>query len=151
MSISSSYILGHDSKAKLTRAQTYNLRVYSTTVPHLPDFKFLSCYLYFKLTMFLTYYLSSLCFLTAKQHRKFETNIPRKGIARPQPQFPHSCVCERDLYTVSHDWSAAGKYVDWSWECINRSKTHEWDWGHAIPFLGIHKWDFRCRALVNFS
>ena len=95
MSISSSYILGHDSKAKLTRAQTYNLRVYSTTVPHLPDFKFLSCYLYFKLTMFLTYYLSSLCFLTAKQHRKFETNIPRKGIARPQPQFPHSCVCER--------------------------------------------------------
>ncbi len=19
-----------------------------------------------------------------------------------------------------------------------------WDWGHAIPFLGIHKWDFRC-------
>jgi hypothetical protein len=27
--------------------------------------------------------------------RKFETNIPRKGISGPQSQFPHSCVCER--------------------------------------------------------
>ncbi len=28
------------------------------------------------------------------------------------------------------------KYVDWSWEYINRSKTHEcgnWGWGRAIP------------------
>jgi hypothetical protein len=24
--------------------------------------------------------------------RKFETNIPRKGILGPQSQFPHSCV-----------------------------------------------------------
>ncbi len=38
---------------------------------------------------------------TAKnQYRKFEANIPRKGIARPQSQFPHSPV------------SAAGKYLD---------------------------------------
>ncbi len=36
---------------------------------------------------------------TAKnQQRKFEMNIPRKGIARPQWQFPHSCVCERVIY-----------------------------------------------------
>ena len=36
---------------------------------------------------------------TAKtQYRKFETNILRKGIARPQSQFPHSCVCERSIY-----------------------------------------------------
>jgi hypothetical protein len=27
-----------------------------------------------------------------KQYRKFETKIPRKEIARPQSQFPHSCV-----------------------------------------------------------
>ncbi len=29
---------------------------------------------------------------------------------------------------------------------INCSQTHEcrnWDWARAIPFLGIHKWDFR--------
>jgi hypothetical protein len=50
---------------------------------------------------------------TAKtQYQKIETNIPSKGIARPQSQFPHLCVCERFIY--SHDWSAysyAGKYV----------------------------------------
>ena len=39
-----------------------------------------------------------------KQYRKFETNIPRKGIARPQSQFPHLCVCERIIY--SHDGAA---------------------------------------------
>jgi hypothetical protein len=26
---------------------------------------------------------------------KIQNNIPRKGIVRPQSQFPHSCVCER--------------------------------------------------------
>jgi hypothetical protein len=45
---------------------------------------------------------------------------------------PISCVCDR------------------SWKYTNRLQTHEcgnWDWGRAIPFLGIHKWDFRCSAL----
>jgi hypothetical protein len=35
--------------------------------------------------------------------------------------------------------------VDRSWEHINHSQTHEcgnWDWGHASPRKGIHKWDF---------
>jgi hypothetical protein len=36
--------------------------------------------------------------------RKFETNIPRKGISGYQSQFPHSCVCERIKY--SRDGSA---------------------------------------------
>jgi hypothetical protein len=82
------------------------------------------------------------------QYREFKTNISRKGLARPQFQFLHSCVCERFMY--SHDWSAysaAGKYMDRSWEYINRSQTHECrncDWVRAISFLGIHKWDFRC-------
>ncbi len=35
--------------------------------------------------------------------RKYETNIPGKGIAGPQSQFPHSCVCEGIVY--SHDGS----------------------------------------------
>jgi hypothetical protein len=39
-----------------------------------------------------------------KKCRKFETNIPRKGISGPQSQFPHSYVCERIIY--SHDGSA---------------------------------------------
>ncbi len=82
------------------------------------------------------------------QYRKFETNIPRKGIARPQSQFPRTCVFERFIHC--HDqssYSAAGIYVDRSWEYINRSQIHEcgnWDWGCAIPYMGIHRWDFRC-------
>jgi hypothetical protein len=37
-------------------------------------------------------------------------------------------------------------HVDQFLEYVNRSQTHKWgnwDWGRAIPFLGIHKWDFR--------
>jgi hypothetical protein len=42
------------------------------------------------------------------------------------------------------------KYVDRSWDCINRLQTHEygnWGWGRAIPRKGIHKWDFRCSVV----
>ncbi len=72
-------------------------------------------------------YAISLCTIcTAKnQCRKFETNNPRKGIARPQSQF-HIHVSVSVIYF--HDWSAysaAGKYVDGSWEYVNRSQTHE--------------------------
>jgi hypothetical protein len=53
-----------------------------------------------------------------------QTNVPRKGIAQPQSQFPHSCVCERFIYYQDRSaYSAAGKYVDRSWEYINRSLT----------------------------
>ncbi len=41
------------------------------------------------------------------------------------------------------------KYVDRSWDYINRSQTHECGnrgWGRAIPRRGIHKWDFPCSA-----
>ncbi len=72
---------------------------------------------------------------------------------RPQFQFPHSCVCERFIYSyVGSANSAAGKYVDRSWEYINRSQTHErgnWDWGRTIPFLRIHKWDFSCSVSMQ--
>jgi hypothetical protein len=94
-----------------------------------------------------------LCHTAKNQCRKFEINISRKGIVRLQSQYPHSSVCVRFIY--SHDrsaYSAAGKYVDQSWEYISRSQTHEcgnWDWGRAIPRKGIHKWDFRCSALLR--
>ncbi len=58
----------------------------------------------------------------------------------------HSC----EWFIYSHDrfaYSAAGKYVDRSWEYINRlSDTWMWNWvwGSTIPFLGTHQWDFRC-------
>jgi hypothetical protein len=86
---------------------------------------------------------------TAKnQYRKFETNNPRKGIARPQSQFPHSCVCEQIyIFPRSICLFCPRKYVDRSWEYINHSQTYEcgnWDWDRAIPRKGINKWDFRC-------
>jgi hypothetical protein len=41
--------------------------------------------------------------------RKFETNIHRKRISGPQSQFPHSCVCERIIYShVGSAFSAWG-------------------------------------------
>ncbi len=94
-------------------------------------------------------------FFSKTQDRKLETNIPRTGIARTQSLFPHSCVCERLIY--SHDRSAysdAGKYVNRSWEYINRSQTHEcgnWDRGHAIPFLGIFVSNFRYCSFAVWS
>jgi hypothetical protein len=67
---------------------------------------------------------------TAKnQNRKFETNIPRKGIARPLSQFPYS-VSEFYITTIGLPillqeicGPILGIY-------INRSQTHEcgnWD------------------------
>ncbi len=32
--------------------------------------------------------------------RKSHLCIPRKGIARPQSQFPHSCICERFIHIL---------------------------------------------------
>ncbi len=67
--------------------------------------------------------------------RKSYLSIPRKEIARPQSQFPHSCV--RGI-------------ADRSWEYINCSQTHEcgnWDWDLAIPFLGIKSFIFGTNAV----
>jgi hypothetical protein len=58
---------------------------------------------------------------TAKiQYRKFETNIPRKGIARPQSQFPQLCVCERFIYFQES-------------ACLFRCRKT------CIPIVGIYK------------
>ncbi len=42
------------------------------------------------------------------------------------------------------------KYVDRSWEYINRSQTHEWcrnrGWGRAVPRKGIYTRNCRCSA-----
>jgi hypothetical protein len=48
--------------------------------------------------------------IAKNQRRKLETNIPKNGIARPHSQFPHSCVCERFIY--SHDRSAYSAAVN---------------------------------------
>jgi hypothetical protein len=46
-------------------------------------------------------YVRSKLYTAKNQYRKFETNIPKKGIARPQSQFPHSSVS--DLYIPTID------------------------------------------------
>jgi hypothetical protein len=59
---------------------------------------------------------------------KIRNNIPRKGIGA------HSCVCEQ--FINSQDWSAysaAGKYVDRSWEYINPLAHERENW--AAKFL----------------
>ncbi len=35
-----------------------------------------------------------------KLKRQFRLYIPFLGIARPKPQFPHSCACERFIYSL---------------------------------------------------
>jgi hypothetical protein len=72
----------------------------------------------------------------------------KKELRGHSPNF-HIHVSVNVLYIPTIN-SSAGKYVDRSWEYINRSQTHEcgnWDGGGAIPRKGIHKWDFRCSAL----
>ncbi len=46
------------------------------------------------------------------------------------------------------------KYVDQSWEYINRSQTHKcgnWGWGRAIPRKVIYKRNCRCSVVVSSS
>ncbi len=92
---------------------------------------------------------------TAKtQYQKFWTNIPRKGIARPRSQFPHLCACERfKIPTIGLPIRMKEIFGPTLGKYINRSQTHECgilDWGRTIPFLGIHKWDFRCSVAVPY-
>ncbi len=81
---------------------------------------------------------------TAKQFRLY---IPFLGIARPQPQFLHSCVCERfiNVFPGSVHIFPLAETAAPLWEYIIRSQTHEcgnWDWGPDIPFLGIFASNF---------
>jgi hypothetical protein len=64
---------------------------------------------------------------TAKtQYRKFETNISRKGMRSLSPNFHiHASVSDLYIPTIGLTISATGKYVDRSWEYLNRSQTHE--------------------------
>jgi hypothetical protein len=78
----------------------------------------------------------------------FKTNIPRNETARPRPQFLHSCICERFIY--SHDRSTnAIQQIGGPIVGIYKSFTdtvHEcrsWEHGHAVSFLGLFVSNFR--------
>jgi hypothetical protein len=79
--------------------------------------------------------------------RKSYLCIPFLGMARPQPQFPHSCVCEQLIY--SQERSTYFLQQKRQTDCrknINPTQTHECgnrDWDPDIPFLGIFVSKFR--------
>jgi hypothetical protein len=78
-------------------------------------------------------------YCTAKtKYRNFETNIPRKGVSVPISTFMRLWVIYKFPRSVClFCWR---KYVDRSWDYINRSQTHEcgnWGWGRAIPRKGM--------------
>ncbi len=89
------------------------------------------------------------CLVPIYVFQEMKLLFPKQNFNLLSPSsYTHISV--RDLYTYFQDqsaYSAAWKYVDRSWEYINRSQTHEfgnWIWGRAIPTKWIHKWDFPC-------
>jgi hypothetical protein len=72
--------------------------------------------------------------------------IPFLGIARPQSQFPHSCVCERFIYC--QDWSTyfpTAEQADRSWKFINFSQIYEcrnWETEHYISKFCFGNYSF---------
>jgi hypothetical protein len=86
-----------------------------------------------------------MCSSLSTLQRKSHLCIPFLGIARPQSQFPHSCVYERFIYSQNRSTYLFAA-EEGLWEYINRSQTREcghWDCGRAIAFLGIFDSNFR--------
>jgi hypothetical protein len=53
---------------------------------------------------------------------------------------PHLCVCERFIYSQDRStYFPAAEQADRSWEykCPQTHECGNWDWGRAVPFLGI--------------
>ncbi len=87
--------------------------------------------------------------IAKNQYWKLETNIPRKGIARPKSTF--MCLWAIYIFPRSMCLFCCRKYVDRYWEYIKRLQTHEcvnWDWGRAFPIKGILKWNFCCSVVT---
>ncbi len=64
---------------------------------------------------------------------------------------PHSCICERFIYSQDRTTYFPAEELAGRWECINRSQTHEcghWDWGRTIPFQGKFVSNFRYCVFV---
>jgi hypothetical protein len=80
--------------------------------------------------------------MQAALQRKSYLCIPSLGIAGPQSQFPHSCVCVCERFIYFQDRST--NFLQQ--KQINRSQTYEsgnWDCSRASPFLGLFVSNFR--------
>ncbi len=77
---------------------------------------------------------------------KIKLLLPKQNYNVLSPSFyTHIYVWEIYIFPGSVCLFCCRKYVDQSWENINRSQTQEcrnWDWGRAIPKKGIHECDF---------
>ncbi len=90
---------------------------------------------------------------TLQRHNteNFKQIFPEKELLRLSPNF-HIHVYVNNLYIPTIGLPILLQENMWTNPkniCINRSQTHwsaNWDWGRAVPFLGVHKWDFRCSA-----
>ncbi len=86
--------------------------------------------------------LVSLLDHTAKtQYQKFETIIPRKGTARQQSQFLHSCFCERFILYIRTIGLSILLQAN-RWTKRGNIKIAQ----RLFRFLGIHKSKFLCSA-----
>ncbi len=74
------------------------------------------------------------------------------AVTVPIPTFMFLCtIC---IFPRSVCIFCCRKIGDRSWEYINRLQTHgceNWDWGRAVPFLGIHKSKFLSSACLSNS
>ncbi len=71
----------------------------------------------------------------------------KRNIGASVPIFTFMCLWANHIFPWWVCLFCWRKYVDWSWEYINRSKTHECrncGWGRAIPRKGIYKRNCRC-------
>jgi hypothetical protein len=88
------------------------------------------------------------CLVPIYDSSRNETVISKTELECSVSQFLHSDICERFIdFKDQSAYSVAGKYVDQSWEYINRTcDCGNWDRGRAISRKGIHKWGFPCSA-----
>ncbi len=73
-----------------------------------------------------------------------------RNIGASVPIFTFMCLWANYIFPRWVCLFCWRKYVDRSWEYINRSQTHEcgnWGWGRAIPIKGNYKRNCRCSAV----